>query len=69
MGFLTAHLADLTWPKKVTKQALNMKNISKFIKDYKGTCRRYYVGEERRLACLPDHCEDAEAIRIMPEFD
>ena len=42
----------------------NGKNISRFIRDYEGMCRRYYVGEERRLACLPDYCEDmyAEAI-------
>jgi len=25
VGFLTTHLVDLTWPKKVTKQALNPK--------------------------------------------
>ena len=50
---------------------LNRKNISRFIKDYEGMCRRYYVGEDRRLACLPDYCEDiyAEAIRMMPEFE
>ena len=48
----------------------NGKDISKFIKDYEGMCRRYYVGEERRLACLPDYCKDiyAEAIQMMPEF-
>ena len=49
----------------------NGKNISRFIKDYEGMCRRYYVGEDRRLACLPNYCEDiyAEAIRMMPEFE
>ena len=49
----------------------NGKNISRFIRDYKGMCRRYYVGDERRLACLPDYCEDmyAEAIQVMPEFN
>ena len=48
----------------------NGKNISRFIRDYEGMCRRYYVGEERRLACLPDYCEDiyAEAIQVMPEL-
>ena len=42
----------------------NGKNISRFIRDYEGIYRRYYVGDERRLACLPDYCEDiyAEAI-------
>jgi hypothetical protein len=42
----------------------NGKNISRFIRDYEGMCRRYCVGEELRLACLPDYCEDiyAEAI-------
>ena len=42
----------------------NRKNISRFIRDYEGMCRRYYVDDERRLACLPDYCEDiyAEAI-------
>ena len=49
----------------------NGKNISRFIKDYEGMCRRYYVGEERRLACLPDYCKGlyAEAIQMMPEFE
>jgi hypothetical protein len=48
----------------------NGKNISRFIRDYEGMCRRYYVGEERRLMYLPDYCEDiyAEAIQVMPEF-
>jgi len=48
----------------------NGRNISRFIKDYEGMCRRYYVGEGRRLACLPDYCEDiyAEDIQVMPEF-
>jgi hypothetical protein len=49
----------------------NGKNISRFIKDYEGICRRYYVGEERRLACLPNYCKGlyAEAIQMMPEFE
>ena len=47
----------------------NGKNISRFIRDYEGMCRRYYIGEEHRLACLPDYCEDiyAEAIQVIPE--
>lgn len=49
----------------------NGKNISRFIKDYEGIYQRYYVGEDRRLAYLPDYCEDtyAEAIQIMLEFE
>jgi len=49
----------------------NGRNISRFIKDYEGMCRRYYVGEDRRLTCLPDYCEGlyAEAIQMMPEFE
>ena len=49
----------------------NGKNISRFIRDYEGIYRRYYVGDERRLTCLPDYCEDmyAEAIQVMPEFN
>ena len=48
----------------------NRKNISRFIRDYEGIYRRYYVGEERRLACLPNYCEDiyAEAIQVMLEL-
>jgi hypothetical protein len=48
----------------------NGKNISRFIRDYEGMCRRYYVGEDRRLTCLPNYCEDiyTEAIQVMPEF-
>ena len=42
----------------------NGKNISRFIKDYEGIYRRHYIGEERRLAYLPNYYEDiyAEAI-------
>jgi len=42
----------------------NGRNISRFIKDYKGIYQRYYVGEDRRLICLPNYCEGlyAEAI-------
>ena len=31
----------------------NGKNISRFIRDYEGMCRRYYVGDEREARVSP----------------